>query len=57
MKLQYIIIIFLSSVVLIWACAPKPAMIPEPSREEELFSRAEKMFQEKTVFQSYKLNL
>ncbi len=45
MKLQYIIIIFLSAVVLIWACAPKPAVIPEPSREDELFSRAEKLFE------------
>jgi len=47
MKLKFSIII-LSAVVLIWACAPKPVTTPGPyqlTSEDELFSRAEKLFE------------
>ena len=47
MKLKFSIII-LSAVVLIWACAPKPITTPGPDQltsEDELFSRAEKLFE------------
>lgn len=47
MKLKQIPII-LMALSLIWACAPKPITTPGPSqmtREDELFSRAEKLFE------------
>ena len=47
MKLKHVFII-LSALSLIWACAPKPISTPEPSQmteEDELFSRAEKLFE------------
>ena len=47
MKLKHVCII-LSALSLIWACAPKPVTAPGPSqmtKEDELFSRAEKLFE------------
>jgi len=50
MKLKFSIII-LSAVVLIWACTPKPVSTPGPYQvtgEDELFVRAEKLFESKS---------
>ena len=50
MKLRFSIII-LSAVVLVWACTPKPVTTPGPyqlTTEDELFSRAEKLFESKS---------
>ena len=47
MKPKYIIIV-LSALVYIWACAPKPVITPEPfppEKEDELFANAEKLFE------------
>ena len=41
-------ILFLVAVVLLWACAPKPVITPGPyqlTSEDELFARAEKLFE------------
>jgi ABC-type branched-subunit amino acid transport system substrate-binding protein len=50
MKLKFSIII-LSAFVLIWACTPKPVSTPGPYQvtgEDELFVRAEKLFESKS---------
>jgi ABC-type branched-subunit amino acid transport system substrate-binding protein len=50
MKLKFSIII-LSAVVLVWACTPKPVTTPGPyqlTSEDELFSRAEKLYESKS---------
>jgi len=50
MKLKFSIII-LSAVVLVWACTPKPVITPGPyqlTTEDELFARAEKLFESKS---------
>jgi len=47
MKLKHIIIV-LSAVTFVWACAPKPGVTPGPSQmssEDELFARAERLFE------------
>ena len=47
MKLKHVIIV-LSAVVFIWACAPRPSVTPGPTSGEsgdELLSRAEKLFE------------
>jgi len=57
MKFKYALII-LSAVVFIWACAPKPVTTPGPSQvtsEDELFSRAEKLFESESYDQALAL--
>ena len=57
MKFKYALII-LSAVVFIWACAPKPVTTPGPyqvASEDELFSRAEKLFESESYDQALAL--
>ena len=47
MKLK-LLNLFLVAVVLLWACTPKPVITPGPyqlTSEDELFARAEKLFE------------
>ena len=57
MKFKYALII-LSAVVFIWTCAPKPVITPGPyqvTSEDELFSRAEKLFESESYDQALAL--